>query len=142
MHPSLLSLIISTSTLTLLVLLFVYERRRGLRFVGGVRSLCDSGVFAVAAFMRRIGAFLEREVIRQTIHYFFHKFLRTVLLFLKRLETYTDGMLRTNKALAKRVAEDRKVRTKLDEMVRHREETALTPKQQKAHKERSIGTRL
>lgn len=142
MHASLLSLIISTSILSLLVLLFVYERRHGIRFAGGVRELCDGGVYAIAAFIRRVGVFFEREVIRQTIHYFFHTFLRTVLLLLKRLETYTDGMLRTNKALAKRVAEDRKVRTKLDEMVRHREETALTPKEQKAHKEKSIGTRL
>jgi len=142
MHPALLSTIISASCLLALVLLFTLEKRKRARFLAPLRNFFDRVVNAVGSFLSNIGGYLGRDVIRQTVHYFFHNCLKALLSFLRRLEGGTDKLLRTNKALARKVVRERLVRTKLDEMVEHKEATALSPKEKRARKEKSIGTRL
>lgn len=136
--------ILGVSVLTLIVLLFLFrfESRRGSRFLEGPRTSFDALVSRVVARLTRMGLMLGREPVRQSFHYIFHNLLQGLKGLLKRIEIWIDGLLRTNKALAKKAAEAKTTKSKLDEIAEHKAMTTLTPKERKVHKEKSIGTKL
>lgn len=137
-------IILGVSILTLIFLLFLFrfEARRGARFFEGPRTSFDGVVSRVVTRLQKMGFVLGREPIRQSVHYLFHNFLQVLKGVLKRIETWIDGLLRTNKALAKKAADAKTTRSKLDEIAEHKAMTTLTPKERKIHKEKSIGTKL
>lgn len=146
MYFVLLTTGISAGTLLVFVLLFGIERRRGERFLPRFRTFLDRGVEALYHGFGRVSRLLGRDVVRHTIHYIFHRVLRLLRELFRHLERRTDALLRANKEVAKRslLSEhtDDMPSSKLQEMVDHKADTALTPKEKRSRKEKSIGMRL
>jgi hypothetical protein len=143
MSPLLTTLLVSGGILVLLMLLFRIERARGRRFFPRMRQRIDQGVESLYALLGRIAHFLGRDAVRHTIHYLFHRLLKGLLGLFRILEHKTDRLLRMNKEIAKRaLRKESSTTSKLNEVVAHKADIALTPKEKRQRKEKSIGTKL
>lgn len=143
MSPLLTTLVVSGGMLVLLTLLFHIEQARGRRFFPRMRYAFDRGIEALYRLFGNIAYFLGRDAVRHTVHYVFHRMLQGLLGLFRVLEQKTDRLLRMNKEVAKRaLKKESSVTSKLDEVVAHKADIALTPKEKRQHKERSIGTKL
>ena len=140
MQTALITLGVSLGVLLLLVLLFTKEERRGSRFAEALRKHVDTGVLALYAFCSYITQPFRRDTMRHSLHYFFHRALKRTKQALRSVESRVDVLLRTNKALAKKVSTESSSR--LQEIAAHKKESALSPAEKKKQKEQAIGTRL
>jgi hypothetical protein len=145
MFEILLTLAVSGGIVVLLTLLFHIEKKRQRRFFPRVRAALDHGVErayrSIGSFTRHLG----RDAVRHTAHYLFHRFLKMMLELFRTLERKTDKLLRVNKELAKRAIRKESAtpsESMLKEVAAHKADTALTPKEKKIRKEKSIGTKL
>ncbi len=131
-------LIISCSTLGALLLLFRYERRKGVRVGEKVRQYIDFGAYIVHENFERISWFVGRDCVRQVFHYLFHTVLRVILSFLRRCEYALKNAMRVNKTLAKNVERENMERSKLEEIAIHKVENALSEEEKKVHKDKAL----
>ncbi len=131
-------LIASLLLLTVLVLLFTYERRKGTRILGGVRTHLDFFMlrfgYALHTTFRRAGL----NLVRQIGHYVFHTLLGMVLSCIKRCERGLYNVMRVNKTLAKNAERESATLSKLEEVALHKVATALSEKEKIAHKEKML----
>ncbi|MBX2867010.1 hypothetical protein KTR10_03585 [Candidatus Kaiserbacteria bacterium] len=141
MQPALISLIVSAGLLALIVQLFNKERTRGTRFLEDKRTRFDAAIERLYKVCERLSQPFRRDIMRHSLHYFFHQVLRSFKQFLRAVDTRLDALLRTNKALARKVTKEQSS-SHLKEVAVHKAESALSPEEQKKQKERAIGTRL
>lgn len=143
MQLTLLTLGVSGSVLMLLAFLYRIEESRGRRFFPRMRSGFDQFVVWLYTGLSHVSKMLGRDTIRHTIHFVFHQGLKMLRNIFRLLERKTDQLLRANKELAKRtLTQEGGVRTKLEEMGHHKLDTALTQRERRVRKEKSIGTKL
>lgn len=131
-------LVVSFATLILLVALFRYETRKGVRVAERFRQYIDFGVYKARHRLSQISWFLGRDFIRQVFHYLFHTVLRLVLHFLRRCEHGLKNIMRVNKTLAKNAERENMERTKLEEIALHKAANALTEEEKRAHKDKIL----
>lgn len=142
MTTALIGMVLSGISIVILAILFRIEEQRGTRVLGTLRVRFDERIASLLGAMHRASRYLGRDVTRQSAHYFVHLILHSIERTMSFVLHQVSKLQHTNRALAHRAKNDTGVRTQLDELQNHKEETALSPKQRKAHKEESVGTRL
>lgn len=138
MSPVVIGLIVSAIAVAVLSLLFGYEGRRGRRFFERGRTHVDFFTLKVVHFFNRITTFLRSDFWRQIIHYGFHSLLRFVLGGVKKSEKSLRTVMRANKTLAKNAQRESATRTKLEEVALHKLSTALTEKEKKERRDKTL----
>jgi len=121
--------------------MFRQERIRGRRFFEHTRNRFDDTIVRFYAFCDTVSRPLRRDTLRHSLHYFFHQIIRSLKKTIRAVDTKLDTLLRTNKALARKVVKEG-TPSGLQEIAAHKAESALSPEEQKKQKERAIGTRL
>lgn len=142
MPGPLLGVVVSGTLLVLSVLLFRIEDVRGTRVLESVRKRLDTLAILAGRYTKRWTRFLERDLFRQTLHFFFHTVLTSAINWLEACVAYIRRVRRTNRSIAERSREDRIGRNMFDEIAEHKEAVALTPRERKKAKEAAIGERL
>lgn len=139
MSVPILGFIISGAVLSALFVLFRYEQDRGVRVLHGVRERFDTAVVRLSALSASFSRFFGRRMIRQTIHYLFHKMLKALLQFIKRCEQFLKRILHTNKMIAHKLEQDAdRPKNKLDEIAEHKQSVALSETEKKKRKQKSL----
>lgn len=139
MSIPILGVLFSGIALTGFFLLLRYEMRKGVRFLSGIRRRLDLVVLRISAFFSNSSRFAPRRMIRQTVHYVFHRMLTSLLYFLEQFEHRVKDMLRSNKRLARRLdAQTDRPKNKLDEIAEHKQSVALTEAEKKKRKQKSL----
>jgi hypothetical protein len=138
MSPITTGLIASILSLFLLSLLFLYEERKGVRFLGKLRVYADIVVLKTTRAVHSMLRFVGRDFVRQVFHYASHQVLRFILFLIRRVEEALRNAIRVNKTLAKSVEEERDTRTKLEEIAFHKAANALSDEEKKEHKDRML----
>jgi hypothetical protein len=138
MITPLISLFASLLLLGLTLILFSFERKRGLRFLTGFRSHLDFNLLKLRhtwnVGIRNWG----RYFIRQVIHYFFHTLLTGTINGLTALEERLKTVARTNRALARKSERERSSLNKLEEVALHKLEVALTEEEKRIRRKQSL----
>ncbi len=138
MSTSLTSLAISFGILFVVVLFFAHERRRGKRYLDGLRTHVDFWLLKVRHWwnvgMRTWG----RYFFRQIIHYFLHTFLTGIIASLTALVERLKSIARTNRTLAKKSDKERTEMNKLEAVALHKLEVALTEEEKRIRRKKSL----
>lgn len=143
MHPAFISVIVSAGVFIALSILFRVETTHGHRFLPRARDIFDRGIEWMSAFIKASLSFIDRKVIRQSVHFILHQLLRIGLGGVRLVERRLDWLLRRNKAVARQVSRmPVEPETTLDKIAKHKETNALSDAEKRAHKERSVGTKL
>ncbi len=133
-----IGLCVSVLVVSMLGMLFSYEKRTGVRFLNGFRTSFDFLVlrcaYAIHTTSRRIGSHL----IRQIFHYIFHTLMGLILACIRRCEHGLQNMMRANRTLAKSAERDSLNRSKLEEIALHKVASALSEEEKHAHKEKML----
>jgi|GEM_PF-918495 len=142
MQSAIISLVVSVLALWGLVFLFRIEKNRQKRFLEEKRAVFDHTVTQTFLFIEHVTKPLRRDTLRHSLHYFFHRALHVLKQGLRALDARLDALLRTNRALARKVHRDSQETSKLQAIADHKLSTALSPEEQKSRKEKAIGTQL
>ncbi len=121
-----------------LLILFRRERKKGQRVLGTMRSHIDFWILKIRHTVFVKFRPWSQYVLRQIIQYFFHTFLRGSIKALSVLEERLKVILRTNKSLAKNTEAERTVKNKLDEIALHKLEVALTEREKRIRRQKSL----
>ena len=135
MGDPLYGLLVSVSVTVLLVLLFEFERARGKRFLGNVRVHLDTGIAQLSASISKRLSVFEKDVFRQSLHYFFHSVITLILTGVRHVESWLRSLLQSNRMLARKGRSGTQSRNKLHEIAEHKASVALTEEEKKKHKE-------
>ncbi len=131
-------LVASLLSVSVLALLFTYEKRKETRFLSGLRTHLDFFVlrsgYAIHTTFRRAGV----NLVRQIGHYIFHTLIGIVLACIKRCERGLYNVMRVNKTLAKNAERESASRSHLEEVALHKVASALSEKEKVAHKEKML----
>jgi hypothetical protein len=122
--------------------LFRIEEARGSRFIEPARAGLDGAFSRVSYVWNRTVVHVERDLMRQVLHYFVHTILASILNFLRACEERVILLQRSNRMFAKRVRGERTTRSMFDDVADHKAAVALTPRERKKAKEKSIGGKL
>jgi hypothetical protein len=133
-----IGLAVSALLLTAFSILFQYEARRGVRYARRFRLAADSGVVSIVQTASTLSQYIGRAMIRQTMHYLFHKMLTSVLHFLEESEHKVQRLLRRNKTVARKLDVGERPKNKLDEIAEHKQSVALSEEEKKKHKEKML----
>ena len=133
-----IGLVVSAVTVGILAILFSHEMRRGVRFAESFRMRADSLIVRSSMFCVHGLKKIQQDIVRQSIHYLFHIVCATILSLIKASELLMRRIMYTNKNLAHIVKRSGTERSKLDEIVQHKLDTALTEEERHAHKEKSL----
>jgi len=142
MHIAFLSTIISAGALAFLTALFSVEARRGERFLPRAREAFDRGVVWFFDLVQRGVCFLEKDIIRFSVHYIFHGVLRFFQEVLRVLDRHVGKLIHVNRSIATKERRQSDPSTQLGRIAEHKASVALSDEEKKEYKERSIGTRL
>jgi len=142
MQGAIVSVVLSAGALLTLLALFHIESRRGSRYFEEVRMKFDSAVLYGRKKIARVRSLFAYELMRQSMHYLFHRLLRGLKRLVKYLERQIDALLRTNKSFARTMKKKRSSGGKLQHVMQHKESIALSEEEKKSYKEKSIGTKL
>lgn len=134
MHIYTISFFTSLAVFTVLLLVFRYEERRGVRVFERVRTYADFLTLTATHHIHRFFNVFSRDTLRQIFHYFLHILLRVILVLNKEWEKRIRNMIHINRSMAKHAERDRTIRNKLEEVALHKMKTALTEDQKKQHK--------
>ncbi len=133
--------ILSISCTCGLALLFLIERKRGVRFVPRARHYADLTMERL--YERTIGQLptVNKAFFRHLFHYFIHKVLSRFLRLLERAENLVRTVVRINrqKAIERRMKEAGSGDTHLQAIAEHKEQHALTEDEKIARKMAAIG---
>ncbi len=133
-----IGLLVSSIVLCLLIILFRYEARRGERVGERARTYADFFILKTVHTLHGYSRFFGKDFLQQRFYFIFHTILRLFLKVTKRSEAWVRTTMRTNKNLAKTAERESVTRTKLEEIALHKLESALTPKQKRAHLEKTL----
>ncbi len=138
MQFTFIGFIVSALVVGGLLILFHHEARRGVRFGETARVRADRWVHRSYQETARIIDYVNRNVVRQSVHYLFHTVLSYTVYGVRLSERLLFKLIHVNKSLARRAIGEREVRTKLDEVTLHKATTALTEDEKRAHKEKAL----
>lgn len=132
----------SLATFVVLVLVTQQERQRGRRFfAAGVRGWLDAKVDQAGKGI--FGGFdhFMKYIVQLNWYYSIHSVLRTLLRGLVAIYTYFENMFERNRKRTKDLrAEKRQLSelSHLQQVAKHKEETALTPAQQQRLRKKQL----
>lgn len=138
MYSALTAVVLSLGAVLALVAIFRAEETHGARVFRFIRERLDYQILKVTHTTLRLIRNVSRDVLRQTVRYFFHTFLKSTLALLTRFEHSIKNMMRSNSLVAKRSERDRVSRNKLEEIALHKMEVALTEEEKRRHREKSL----
>lgn len=124
--------------LFLCLVIFRYEERQSKRFGGKFRAYADAAVLQMFNQIDRMLHIFGRDSFRQAVHYIFHTLLRTLLKVMKRIEKTLQQIIQVNKGIAKNIERESATQTMLEKVALHKAESALTEKEKRVHKEKSL----
>ena len=137
MSASLLSALVSVSAFVFLTTLFVYEKKRGARYLDRLRSYLDRSFSASAEGVEGYLPEVNSNFMRQLFHYVTHKFLAAMLFVLRRFEYAVEKIAQFNRTKAQSTnGNGTSGATHLTEIAKHKEDAKLSEKEkQKRRKE-------
>lgn len=124
-------------TLFLLVL-FRYERRRGVRYANAVRVLFDRSLEETKAYWGDAYRRITGRTLRQSVRYVFHRILTSLLRRLGRLEQFLRSIVHVNRRRANR-AEGHSPSSHLSAIADHKRETELSEEEQRQKRNEALG---
>ena len=130
--------LVSAVTCIFLLMLFRYEEKRHMRFLGYARARLDYAVIRTTSRIHYFFDVVGRDSIRQIFHYLLHSFLKLVLLLTRQWDKAVRNMIRANKTIAQNAERDRTTRNTLEELAIHKIQNALTEEQKKKHKHKML----
>ncbi len=133
-----LGFVVSVVLLIILFILFSYEAERGERFAESYRARGDFFVLKCVFTAKRSLRLIEKDTVRQTIHYFLHRLLNRFIACTKWTEEKLRRVVHVNKKLAKNAERESATRTKLEELTLHKAATTLSEQEKKKRKEKSL----
>lgn len=136
--------VFSVSFCTFLVLVGVtqQERRRGRRFfAAGLRTWLDRLVERVARGLgRRVDHFVK-YIVQLNWYYSIHGVLRTFLRGIVAVYTYFENLFERNRARTKQLRKEKRELNELNhlrQMAKYKEETALSPAEQRRLRKKKL----
>jgi len=138
MDVPLIGLLVSFTLVVFLSVLYRFEAERGIRFVAPLRARLDHVIIRLSRALATFGEHIGQDFLRQSAHYFFHTILVVVLHSLKQIESRVQVMIRSNRLLSRKARRERRERNKLDEIAEHKAAVALSPEEQREHKDRML----
>lgn len=129
---------VSVVTCIFLLMLFRYEEKRQMRFLGYARTRLDYTVISTTVRIHYFFDVVGRDSVRQIFHYLLHSFLKLVLLLTRQWDKAVRNMIRANKTIAQNAERDRTTRNTLEELAIHKIQNALTEEQKKKHKHKML----
>lgn len=138
MERALLTLLVTSVILGACIFLLRSEEKRGERFLERFRAHADFWVLRVRHSSSVRMRLWSTYVIRETLQYFFHTILRGSIGTLRVLEERLKSILRRNRSLAKKSDIERKERNTLEELALHKMEVALSEKEKRIRRQKSL----
>lgn len=138
MQNGLITLTLFLCVLVCLVVLYRIERARNARFLDTARSYLDFWILKVEHLVSVRFRSWGQYVLRQILQYFFHTLLRGGIRSLNALQERLKTVLRSNRTLAKKSDAERTEKNKLEEIALHKMEVALSEKEKRIRKQRSL----
>ena len=143
MDTNTLYVIAGAWTLFLGVFMLVrFEARQGKRmFLGGVRTSLDIFFFSLEQVLCRVWQHTTRYVVQLNWYYSLHALLKGGLSFLNNIYAYVETAFENNrrKTRALRLEKrEKETESHLDHITTHKEETSLTPAQERKLKDRYL----
>lgn len=128
--------ILSASVVAFVLLLFFVqtEQKRGKRLLfGGLRGWLDGVISSGERWVGRWSQHFSRYVVQLGWYYSIHSFLRTVLKVLVSFYERVERVFEENRKKTKQLRTEKQQVTQshLTEMAAHKQQTALTPAQQR-----------
>jgi hypothetical protein len=133
-----LGFIISTLSVGILLALFRYEEKRGVRVLEHVRTRADFSVLKTAHAVHTNIEFFSKVFLKQVSRSIFHTILFLMLKFFERCERGLRNIMRTNKTLARSAERENMTLSKLEEIALHKAEVALSEEEKQAHREKVL----
>ena len=119
----------SLASAAVFVLLYLVEDAKGHRiFLSSFRSWLDKMLARLFAATAHFLTFYGKAFIRLLFHYGAQALLKKMLNFLHSIEKKVENLVRKNKMVAREINIHR-VKTHLDELSEHKQDSALTQKQ-------------
>lgn len=134
-----LGLLVSGSLLAAFGSLFFFESKRGDRIVlGGFRGVLDRLLLSVYAAVSKLHWHFGSGALRLIIHFFIHRLLSNLVRFLNLIVRLVGSWQKQNR-MAARSVRDAQEKTHLELIADHKTHTALTEKEKKKLKEKTLG---
>ncbi len=135
--------ILSASVVAFIALLLIVqaEQKRNKRFLfGGLRGWLDRVVGTAERKIHRWSQHFSRYVIQLGWYYSLHSFLRAILKILVSFYERIERVFEENRKRTKQLRSEKNQMSQshLTEMAAHKEQTALTPAQQRKRKEAGL----
>ncbi|MCF7816137.1 MAG: hypothetical protein K9M10_00735 [Candidatus Pacebacteria bacterium] len=131
-------LLITSSVLILLTVLFRYEEVRGVRFGERFRIRADFFVLKIVHSLRTKARFFRRDFLKQIFRYGFHTVLFFILRLIEGFEKWLRTVMRTNKTMARIAERESDTLNKLEEIAIHKIETSLTEEEKQIRKDKTL----
>jgi len=138
MYAALITALVSGGITVGLVILYRYERTRGVRFMHSTRVHLDH---AVEATVRSWSARYPRatwRAVRQSVHFLFHQLLAASLAFIARVERTVHRVMQLNKKSASRAVRAEKLDPHLAAIAEHKRMAGLSEEEKRKRREDAL----
>ena len=136
------ALVISVCAFLVVLLLVRQERRRGQRFAAaGFRGWCDARIEGVGRWLLQSWDHFVKYIVQLNWYYSIHSVLRALLRMIVAVYTRFENLFERNRARTRQLrAEKRQFSTlnHLRQMAEHKEETALSPAEQRKLRKKKL----
>ncbi|MCA9362537.1 hypothetical protein KC906_04130 [Candidatus Kaiserbacteria bacterium] len=143
---ALTALAVSLGTFVVLVGVTVQERRRGRRFfAGSVRQWCDAKADRLERGTTESIDHFVKYMVQLNWYYSIHSVLRTFLRAIVAVYTYFEHVFERNRERTKQLRNEKRKLSELNhlrQMTKHKEETALTPAEQRKLRKKKLEERF
>ena len=142
-----LALIIAGVSFVLLVLfglLFSREQKVGKRlFLPTVRFALDNAIFSVSHSIHQFFVYITKYVITLSWYYSLHAFFQVTLKSLAGIYYIVERLTHHNRDRARKIRQERKrgIRSHLEVLTDHKDDTKLTEQQKKKIKDKAINAK-
>lgn len=125
-----------------MVIVTQQERRRGRRFfAAGLRGWCDDRADQLERGTTRSIDHFVKYIVQLNWYYSIHGVLRTFLRVIVAVYSYFESVFERNRARTKQLRKEKREINELNhlqQMAKHKEETALTPAEQRRLRKRKL----
>lgn len=138
MYAALITALVSGGITVGLVILYRYERTRGVRFMRPARMWLDRAVEAtVRSWNLRYPRATWRSV-RQSVHFLFHQFLAAALALIARVERTVHRVMQLNKKSANRAVRAEKPDPHLAAIAEHKRAAGLSEEEKRKRRDDAL----
>ncbi|MCA9360008.1 hypothetical protein H6781_00325 [Candidatus Nomurabacteria bacterium] len=127
---------------TLLVVIVRKERRRGRRFfASSVRDWLDAKVQGGSDILLKSWEHFSKYIVQLSWYYSIHSVLRTLLRMIVAVYTYFENAFELNRNRTKQLRAEKRQLNELNhlhQMTAHKQETALSPAEQKKLRQKKL----